>query len=30
VDKLRTVEGIEKTLTCMVFNTLKEETSINL
>lgn len=30
VDKLRTVEGIEKTLTCMVFNTLKEETSINI
>ncbi len=24
IDKLRTVEGIEKTLTCMVFETLKE------
>ena len=30
VDKLRTVEGVEKTLTCMVFNTLKEETSIEI
>jgi len=28
VDKLRTVKGIEKTLTCMVFDTLKETTTI--
>ena len=28
VDKLRTVKGIEKTLTCMVFDTLKETTAI--
>ncbi|MEM2420114.1 MAG: Lrp/AsnC family transcriptional regulator [Candidatus Bathyarchaeia archaeon] len=28
VDKLRTVKGIEKTLTCMVFDTLKETTVI--
>jgi len=28
VDKLRTVKGIEKTLTCMVFDTLKETTNI--
>ncbi|MGQ9530569.1 MAG: Lrp/AsnC family transcriptional regulator [Candidatus Bathycorpusculaceae bacterium] len=30
VDKLRTVKGIEKTLTCMVFDTQKETTEINL
>ncbi|MEM1540206.1 MAG: Lrp/AsnC family transcriptional regulator [Candidatus Bathyarchaeia archaeon] len=28
IDKLRTVKGIEKTLTCMVFSTLKETTTI--
>ena len=28
VDKLRTVEGIERTLTCMVFDTEKETTDI--
>ena len=28
VDKLRTIKGIEKTLTCMVFNTTKETSSI--
>lgn len=28
VDKLRTIKGIEKTLTCMVFNTAKETSSI--
>ncbi|MEM2440206.1 MAG: Lrp/AsnC family transcriptional regulator [Candidatus Bathyarchaeia archaeon] len=28
VDKLRTVKGIEKTLTCIVFDTLKETTAI--
>ncbi|MEM2202494.1 MAG: Lrp/AsnC family transcriptional regulator [Candidatus Bathyarchaeia archaeon] len=28
IDKLRTVKGIEKTLTCMVFDTLKETTTI--
>jgi len=28
VDKLRAVKGIEKTLTCMVFDTLKETTAI--
>ncbi|MBX5321480.1 MAG: Lrp/AsnC family transcriptional regulator [Candidatus Bathyarchaeota archaeon] len=28
VDKLRTVKGIEKTLTCMVFDTPKETTAI--
>ncbi|MEM0058347.1 MAG: Lrp/AsnC family transcriptional regulator [Candidatus Bathyarchaeia archaeon] len=28
VDKLRTVKGIEKTLTCMVFDTLKETTAV--
>jgi len=28
IDKLRMVEGIEKTLTCMVFETLKETTDI--
>ena len=30
VDKLRTVKGIEKTLTCMVFGTEKETTDIVL
>jgi DNA-binding Lrp family transcriptional regulator len=30
VDKLRTVEGIEKTLTCMVFDTQKEEFTLNI
>jgi Lrp/AsnC family leucine-responsive transcriptional regulator len=30
VDKLRLVEGLEKTLTCMVFETIKETTAINL
>ena len=30
VDKLRLVEGLEKTLTCMVFETMKETTAINL
>jgi Lrp/AsnC family leucine-responsive transcriptional regulator len=30
VDKLRTVKGIEKTLTCMVFATQKETTDIPL
>lgn len=30
VDKLRLIEGIEKTLTCMVFETVKETTKINL
>lgn len=30
IDKLRTVKGIEKTLTCMVFDTLKETTEITL
>jgi DNA-binding Lrp family transcriptional regulator len=30
VDRLRTVKGIEKTLTCMVFETGKETTSIKL
>ena len=28
VDKLRTVKGIEKTITCMVFDTAKETTEI--
>jgi hypothetical protein len=28
IDKLRLVEGIEKTLTCMVFATEKETTNI--
>lgn len=28
IDKLRTVKGIEKTLTCMVFDTPKETTTI--
>ena len=30
VDKLRLVEGLEKTLTCMVFETIKETTQIVL
>ena len=30
VDKLRTVKGIEKTLTCMVFDTLKESSLITI
>ena len=30
IDKLRTVEGVEKTLTCMVFDTLKEEFTVNI
>lgn len=30
VDKLRTVQGIEKTLTCMVFDTVKETLDISL
>jgi Lrp/AsnC family leucine-responsive transcriptional regulator len=30
IDKLRTVEGIEKTLTCVVFDTQKETTEITL
>jgi DNA-binding Lrp family transcriptional regulator len=30
VDKLRLIKGIEKTLTCMVFETVKETTKINL
>jgi len=30
VDKLRTVKGVEKTLTCMVFDTQKETTEITL
>ncbi|MGD8545832.1 MAG: Lrp/AsnC family transcriptional regulator [Candidatus Bathyarchaeota archaeon] len=30
IDKLRSIEGIEKTLTCMVFETCKETTEINL
>lgn len=30
VDKLRLINGLEKTLTCMVFETLKETTKINL
>jgi DNA-binding Lrp family transcriptional regulator len=30
VDKLRTVKGIEKTLTCMVFNTVQENLLINI
>ncbi|MEA2089278.1 MAG: Lrp/AsnC family transcriptional regulator [Thermoproteota archaeon] len=30
IDKLRLVEGVEKTLTCMVFETEKESTSISL
>jgi hypothetical protein len=30
VDKLRLIEGLEKTLTCMVFETVKETTKISL
>ena len=30
VDKLRTIKGIEKTLTCMIFDTEKETTDIAL
>jgi len=30
IDKLRTVKGIEKTLTCMVFDTTKETTEMTL
>jgi Lrp/AsnC family leucine-responsive transcriptional regulator len=30
VDKLRLIEGLEKTLTCMVFETVKETTKIYL
>lgn len=30
VDKLRTVKGVEKTLTCMVFDTPKETTTLPL
>jgi Lrp/AsnC family transcriptional regulator, leucine-responsive regulatory protein len=30
VDKLRLIKGLEKTLTCMVFETVKETTEINL
>ena len=30
VDKLRTVRGIEKTLTCMVFDAVKETTDLPL
>jgi DNA-binding Lrp family transcriptional regulator len=30
VDKLRTVRGIEKTVTCMVFDTAKETSQMNL
>lgn len=30
VDKLRLIKGLEKTLTCMVFETIKETTKINL
>jgi Lrp/AsnC family leucine-responsive transcriptional regulator len=30
VDKLRLINGLEKTLTCMVFETVKETTTINL
>ena len=30
VDKLRTVKGVEKTLTCIVFDTQKETTEITL
>jgi DNA-binding Lrp family transcriptional regulator len=28
VDKLRLIKGLEKTLTCMVFKTVKETTTI--
>ena len=30
VDELRLIKGLEKTLTCMVFETVKETTKINL
>jgi DNA-binding Lrp family transcriptional regulator len=30
VDKLRLIKGLEKTLTCMVFETVKETTEIAL
>ncbi len=30
IDKLRMIEGIEKTLTCMVFDTLKETPNIQI
>jgi DNA-binding Lrp family transcriptional regulator len=30
VDKLRLISGIEKTLTCMIFETIKETTAIAL
>jgi Lrp/AsnC family transcriptional regulator, leucine-responsive regulatory protein len=30
VDKLRSIKGLEKTLTCMVFETVKETTKMNL
>ena len=30
VDKLRHIKGLEKTLTCMVFETVKETTTLNL
>jgi len=30
VDRLRKVEGIEKTLSCMVYGTAKESLDINL
>lgn len=30
VDKLRLIQGLEKTLTCMVFETLKETTEVSL
>ena len=30
IDKLRLIKGLEKTLTCMVFETVKETTKINL
>ncbi|MFP3984437.1 MAG: Lrp/AsnC family transcriptional regulator [Candidatus Bathyarchaeia archaeon] len=30
IDKLRFVEGVEKTLTCMVFDTVKESTEIEV
>jgi len=28
VDKLRLIKGLDKTLTCMVFETVKESTSL--
>jgi DNA-binding Lrp family transcriptional regulator len=30
IDRLRVVKGIEKTLTCMVFETCKETTEIDI